>query len=130
MGVEMVRAAMECVQLFDTKQQDYGSNNISSSGELGIAVRLQDQSESDAAHPPQGAHGAGEVRSRFQGEPRVARGHVQGRGELRAHRAAVAAQTVEIMGQWFLPMGVRLRISRLPLFFRNSEKHEFTWKTT
>ena len=43
MVVEMVRAAMECVQLFDTKQQDYGSNNISSSGELGIAVRLQDK---------------------------------------------------------------------------------------
>ena len=43
MEVEMVRAAMECVQLFDTKQQDYGSNNISSSGELGIAVRLQDK---------------------------------------------------------------------------------------
>ena len=43
MGVEMERAAMECVQLFDTKQQDYGSNNISSSGELGIAVRLQDK---------------------------------------------------------------------------------------
>ena len=39
----MVRAAMECVQLFDTKQQDCGSNNISSSGELGIAVRLQDK---------------------------------------------------------------------------------------
>ena len=39
----MVRSAMECVQLFDTKQQDYGSNNISSSGELGIAVRLQDK---------------------------------------------------------------------------------------
>ena len=34
------------------------------------------QGESDAAHPAQGAHGAGEVRSRFQGEPRVARGHV------------------------------------------------------
>ena len=43
MGVEMVRAAMECVQLFDTKQQDYGSDNISSNGELGIAVRLQDK---------------------------------------------------------------------------------------
>ena len=44
MGVEMVRAAMECVQLFDTNQQDYSSsNNISSSGELGIAVRLQDK---------------------------------------------------------------------------------------
>ena len=43
MGVEMVRAAMDCVQLFDTKQQDYGSDNISSNGELGIAVRLQDK---------------------------------------------------------------------------------------
>ena len=43
MGVEMVRAAMECIQLFDTKQQDYGSDNISSNGELGIAVRLQDK---------------------------------------------------------------------------------------
>ena len=43
MGVEMVRAAMECVQLFDTKQQDYGSDNISSNGDLGIAVRLQDK---------------------------------------------------------------------------------------
>ena len=43
MGVEMVRAAMECVQLFDTKQQDYGSDNISSNGEFGIAVRLQDK---------------------------------------------------------------------------------------
>ena len=29
MGVEMVRAAMECVQLFDTKQQDYGSERRS-----------------------------------------------------------------------------------------------------
>ena len=87
------------------------------------------QGQPDAAHPAQGAHGAGEVRSRFQDEPRVARGHVQRCGELRAHRTAVAAQTVEIMGQWFLPMGVDLRIRRLPLFFRNSEKHEFTWKT-
>ena len=43
MGSEMVRAAMECLRLFDTKQLDYGSSNISSSGELGIAVRLQDK---------------------------------------------------------------------------------------
>ena len=43
MGVEQLRAALECVQLFDTKQQDYGSDNISSNGELGIAVRLQDK---------------------------------------------------------------------------------------
>ena len=28
MGVEMVRAAMECVKLFDTKQQDYGIDNL------------------------------------------------------------------------------------------------------
>ena len=42
MGVEQLRAALECVQLFDTKQ-DYGSDNISSNGELGIAVRLQDK---------------------------------------------------------------------------------------
>ena len=43
MGVEQLRAALECVQLFDTKQQDYGSSNISAGGELGIAVRLQDK---------------------------------------------------------------------------------------
>ncbi len=43
MGAEIVRAAMECAQLFDSKQLDYGSTNISSSGELGISVRLQDK---------------------------------------------------------------------------------------
>ena len=74
------------------------------------------QGESNAAHPAQGAHSAGEVRSRFQGKPRVARGHLQGRGELHADWPAVAAQTVETTGQWFLPMGVDLRIRRLPFF--------------
>lgn len=43
MGAEMARAIIECLRLFDSKQMDYGSTNISSSGELGIAVRLQDK---------------------------------------------------------------------------------------
>jgi len=43
MGVEMLRIFCECVQLFDTKQQDYGSTNIAACGEMGIAVRLQDK---------------------------------------------------------------------------------------
>ena len=43
MGVEQLRAACECVQLFDTKQQDYGSGNISATGELGVACRLQNK---------------------------------------------------------------------------------------
>ena len=42
-GKRALALAIECVRLLDTKQQDYGSNNISSSGELGIAVRLQDK---------------------------------------------------------------------------------------
>ena len=43
MGVEQLRAACECVQLFDTKQQDYGSTNIAACGEIGIAWRLKDK---------------------------------------------------------------------------------------
>ena len=43
MGVEMLRAACECIQLFDTKQLDYGSSNIALSGEMGVTVRLQDK---------------------------------------------------------------------------------------
>ena len=43
MGVEMLRIVCECVQLFDTKQMDYGSTNIAACGEMGIAVRLQDK---------------------------------------------------------------------------------------
>ena len=65
MGVEQLRAACECVQLFDTKQMDYGSTNIAACGEMGIAVRLQDKvsrmrnlllkelkNEGDANHEP------------------------------------------------------------------------------
>ena len=43
MGREIVKAALECMKLFDDKQQDYGSANISMSGELGVACRLQDK---------------------------------------------------------------------------------------
>jgi len=43
MGREIVKVALECVKLFDDKQQDYGSTNISASGEIGIAVRIQDK---------------------------------------------------------------------------------------
>jgi len=43
MGREIVKVALECIKLFDDKQQDYGSTNISASGEIGVAVRLQDK---------------------------------------------------------------------------------------
>ena len=43
MGREIVKVALECMELFDDKQQDYGSTNISASGEIGVAVRLQDK---------------------------------------------------------------------------------------
>ena len=43
MGCEMIKVALDCLHLFDQKQQDYGSTNISASGEIGIAVRLQDK---------------------------------------------------------------------------------------
>jgi len=43
MGREIVKAALECIKLFDNKQQDYGSANILMSGELGVACRLQDK---------------------------------------------------------------------------------------
>ena len=43
MGREIVKVALECMKLFDDKQQDYGSTNISASGEIGVAVRLQDK---------------------------------------------------------------------------------------
>ena len=75
------------------------------------------QGQPDAAHPAQGAHGAGEVRSRFQDEPRVARGHVQRCGELRAHRAAVAAQTVEDNGAMVPPYGSRFADQAAAPFF-------------
>jgi len=43
MGCEFVRVAAEAIRLFDTKQMDYGSDNITSNGELGCAIRLQDK---------------------------------------------------------------------------------------
>lgn len=43
MGREIVKVALECIKLFDDKQQDYGSTNISASGEIGVAVRIQDK---------------------------------------------------------------------------------------
>ena len=43
MGCEFVRVAAEAIRLFDTKQMDYGSNNITSNGELGCTIRLQDK---------------------------------------------------------------------------------------
>ena len=43
MGKEVIKVALECIQLFDRKQQDYGSSNISISGEIGIQVRLHDK---------------------------------------------------------------------------------------
>ena len=43
MGREVVKVALECMKLFDDKQQDYGSANILMSGEIGVACRLQDK---------------------------------------------------------------------------------------
>ena len=43
MGEEIIRVALECIELFDLKQQDYGSSNIGVSGEVGVQVRLQDK---------------------------------------------------------------------------------------
>ena len=43
MGEEIIRVALECIELFDLKQQDYGSSNIGISGEVGVQVRLQDK---------------------------------------------------------------------------------------
>ena len=43
MGREIVLVALDCIKLFDDKQQDYGSENIAATGEIGIAVRLQDK---------------------------------------------------------------------------------------
>jgi hypothetical protein len=42
-GKRALALALECIQLLDSKQQDYGPRNISYSGELGIAVRQQDK---------------------------------------------------------------------------------------
>lgn len=42
-GKRALRRAFENIKLLDKKQQDYGSENISLSGETGIQVRLQDK---------------------------------------------------------------------------------------
>jgi len=43
MGVEFLRLSLENVRLFDSKQVDYGSQNVSLNGELGVMVRTQDK---------------------------------------------------------------------------------------
>jgi hypothetical protein len=43
MGKEFVMVALECIELFDRKQRDYGSGNITMSGQPGLAYRLMDK---------------------------------------------------------------------------------------
>jgi len=43
MGKEFVMVALECIELFDKKQRDYGSANITMSGQAGLAYRLMDK---------------------------------------------------------------------------------------
>jgi len=43
MGKEANMLAMKFVRVLDSKQQDYGSDNITISGELGVVVRAQDK---------------------------------------------------------------------------------------
>lgn len=43
MGREYIRAILPLALLMDRKQQDYGSSNISTTGELGVMVRSQDK---------------------------------------------------------------------------------------
>jgi len=45
MAKEAFRIVCENVRLMDTKQQDYGSGNISAFGEFGVLVRLNDKIE-------------------------------------------------------------------------------------
>lgn len=42
-GDRALARALENVQLLDSKQQDYGSRNISDFGEFGVIVRLNDK---------------------------------------------------------------------------------------
>ena len=42
-GKRALRRAFENIKLLDKKQIDYGSKNISLSGEIGVQVRLQDK---------------------------------------------------------------------------------------
>jgi len=43
MGKEFVMVALECIELFEKKQRDYGSGNITMSGQAGLAYRLMDK---------------------------------------------------------------------------------------
>lgn len=43
MGRAALRQAIQNIQLFDKKQQDYGSNNIGLWGDLGVIVRATDK---------------------------------------------------------------------------------------
>lgn len=43
MGRVFVATFLELAILFDKKQMDYGSSNISTTGELGVMVRTQDK---------------------------------------------------------------------------------------
>ena len=45
MAKEAFRIFCENIRLMDTKQQDYGSGNISAFGEFGVLVRLNDKME-------------------------------------------------------------------------------------
>ena len=43
MGVQALKLALKFVKVLDEKQQDYGPDNITISGELGVIVRSQDK---------------------------------------------------------------------------------------
>ena len=43
MGGEFLQLALDNVKLFDSKQVDYGSDNIAHNGELGVMVRSTDK---------------------------------------------------------------------------------------
>ena len=43
MGGEVLQLALDNVKLFDSKQVDYGSDNIAHNGELGVMVRCTDK---------------------------------------------------------------------------------------
>lgn len=43
MGVEFLRIVLDNAKLFDSKQVDYGSQNVSLNGELGVMVRCTDK---------------------------------------------------------------------------------------
>ena len=43
MAQEALKIALRNLQVFDTKQKNYGSNNISQFGELGVIIRANDK---------------------------------------------------------------------------------------